>query len=93
MKKIQGTPKVVISAIHNETGGVLGAKSSRSQLNDMVRFCMNPIASCVFGIDPTFNLGKFFVTVTTFSYSHVINKCTMKSPTFFGPIFVHTEQN
>ena len=105
MKKIQGTPKVVISAVHNEAGGVLGAKSSielprnrrqvynqrsaawkkldnkiapifelvqqckvdllpggrkfircvsfdtspscvlatESQLNDMVRFCMNPV--------------------------------------------------
>lgn len=45
------------------------------------------------GIDPTFNLGKFYVTVTTFTYSHVINKTTSKSPTFFGPIFIHTEKN
>ena len=67
--------------------------ATEGQLNDVVRFCTNPGSSCVFGIDPTFNLGKFYVTVTTFTYSHVVNKCTMKSPTFFGPMFVHTEQN
>ena len=36
------------------------------------------------GIDPMFNLGKFYVTVTTFTYSHVINKSTSKSPTFLA---------
>ena len=45
------------------------------------------------GIDPTFNLGKFYVTVTTLTYSHVINKSTSKSPTSFGPMLVHTEKN
>lgn len=33
------------------------------------------------------------MTVTTFTYSHVVNKTTSKSPTFFGPMFVHTEKN
>ena len=63
------------------------------QLQNLVRFCTNPGAACVMGIDPTFNLGKFYVTVTTFSYSHVVNKSTSNSPTFFGPLFVHTEKN
>ena len=63
------------------------------QLQNLVRFCTNPGAACVMGIDPTFNLGKFYVTVTTFTYSHVINKTTSISPTFFGPMFVHTEKN
>lgn len=63
------------------------------QLQNIVRFCTNPGASCVLGIDPTFNLGKFYVTVTTFTYTHVVNKSTSKSPTFFGPMFVHTEKN
>ena len=52
------------------------------QLQNIVRFCTNPGAACVLGIDPTFNLGKFYVTVTTFTYSHVVNKSTSKSPTF-----------
>ena len=33
------------------------------------------------------------MTVTTFSYSHVVNKSTSNSPTFFGPLFVHTKKN
>ena len=47
----------------------------------------------MFGIDPTFNLGKFYVTLTTFTYTHVVNKSTSLSPTFLGPVFVHTEKN
>ena len=148
MKETQGKPKVVVSTIHGEVGGVLGANSASElprnrrqvynqqasarksdkvdpiielvqqckadlmpggrrfvrsvnfdtspscvlatdlQLNDVVRFCTTPGELCVFGIDPTFNLGKFYVTVTTFAYTHVVNKSTGKSPTFLGPIFV-----
>lgn len=32
------------------------------------------------------------MTVTTYVYSHVINKVTHNSPTFLGPILVHTEK-
>ena len=46
------------------------------QLKNVVRFCTNPRASSVFGIDPTFNLGKFYVTLTTFTYTQVTNKST-----------------
>lgn len=63
------------------------------QLKNVVRFCTNPRASSVFGIDPTFNLGKFYVTLTTFTYTQVTNKATNVSPTFFGPMFVHTEKS
>ena len=62
------------------------------QLKNLVRFCTSPGNSCVLGIDPTFNLGKFYVTVTTFTYSHVVNKNTDRSPNFFGPVFVATEK-
>ena len=64
-----------------------------SQLQNLVRFCTNSGASCVLGIDPTFNLGKFYVTVITFTYTHVVNKSTRISPTFIGPMFVHTEKS
>ena len=47
----------------------------------------------VLGIDPTFNMGKFYVSMTTFTYTHVIRKATNISPTMFGPIFVHTEKS
>ena len=48
--------------------------------------------ACVLGIDPTFNLGRFYVTVTTYTYLHVESKMSHSSPTFFGPMFVHMEK-
>ena len=62
------------------------------QLSDLQRFCTHPGNFCVLGIDPTFNLGKFYVTITTYTYMHLENKRTHISPTFFGPIFEHTEK-
>ena len=63
-----------------------------SQLSNLHRFYTVPGELCVLGIDPTFNLGKFYVTVTTYTYLHVENKISHTSPTFFGPMFVHTEK-
>lgn len=62
---------------------VLGLES---HLYDVVRFCTNEYAFCVLGVDATFDLGKFYVTITTYVYEHVLNKT---SPT---PIYVHTEK-
>ena len=44
------------------------------------------------GVDATFHLGKFYVTITTYVYEHVVNKTTGVSPTFIGLIYVHTEK-
>ena len=63
------------------------------QLSDLARFCTNPGAFCVLGIDPTFNLGKFYVTITTYTYLHIVNKVTNIAPAFVGPVFVHTEKS
>ena len=79
----------VYQAVNFDTGPSC-ALAMDLQLQNLVRFCTNPGAICVMKIDPTFNLGKFYVTMTTFTYSHVMNKSTSKSPTFFGPMFVHT---
>ena len=62
------------------------------QLQNVVRFCTNPRASSAFGIDLTFNLGKLYVTLTTFINTQVVNKDTNLSPTFLGSVLVHTEK-
>ena len=36
------------------------------QLAEMEAFCTSPYHRCILGIDPTFNLGPFNVTVTTY---------------------------
>ena len=45
--------------------GLCCVLGSESQLNDVVRFCTNDYAICVLGVDATFDLGKFYVTITT----------------------------
>ena len=62
------------------------------QLSNLHRFCTVYGESCVLGIDPTFNLGKFYITVTKYTYIQLENKISHSSPTFFGPMFVHTEK-
>ena len=40
-------------------------------LQDLERFCVDPCNHTVFCVDPTFNLGSFHVTVTTYRTSNV----------------------
>ena len=55
-------------------------------LYDIERFCTRDQCT-VLSIDPTFNLGAFDVTVTT--YRHLLKNSVGKHPVFVGPIFVH----
>ena len=59
------------------------------QLTDLVRFCTCESEFGVVTIDPTFSLGQFDVTVTT--YRHLLLECRRsgKSPAFIGPCMVH----
>uniref|UniRef100_A0A1X7SXK8 MULE transposase domain-containing protein n=1 Tax=Amphimedon queenslandica TaxID=400682 RepID=A0A1X7SXK8_AMPQE len=59
------------------------------QLNDIVRFCVDPFNFCVFGIDPTFNLGDFSVTPLVYSHLLLQDRKTKHSPILFGPMLVH----
>ena len=59
------------------------------QLADIVRFCTNPNNFGIPGADPTFNLGKFNVTVTTYTNLLVVDRKTRKHPVMIGPLFMH----
>jgi len=63
------------------------------QMTDIVRFCTNPVSFSVLGIDPTFNLGKFFVTITTYKHPMLVLKESKQHPVFVGPSFIHMEQS
>ena len=58
------------------------------QLQDLATFCTEPSAFSVFGADPTFNLGRFNVTVTSFRHLKVVNRETGGHPTLVGPILL-----
>lgn len=59
------------------------------QLNDLERFCCKESNFGVLTVDPTFSLGDFDVTVTT--YRHLLLRCrrTGTYPAFIGPIMIH----
>lgn len=59
------------------------------QLDDLERFCTDPSTFSVLTVDPTFNLGEFDVTPTT--YRHLLLESTRSGspPVFIGPTMVH----
>ena len=62
------------------------------QLTDVDAFCTNPDHHCVFGIDPTFDLGHFNLTVTTYKQLQLV-KTNREPPTFVGSLFLHYHKN
>ena len=64
-------------------------------LNDLVRFCTSPEKFSILGVDPTFNLGEFDVTVTT--YRHLLLQSHAnpggQPPVMLGPIFIHVKKD
>jgi len=44
-------------------------------------------------VDPTFNLGEFYVTPVVFLHKAFVSKRTGKSPVFLGPILIHQRIN
>lgn len=57
-----------------------------SQLADMERFLLCDEG---FGIDPTYNLGQFYVTPTTYPHLMLQDITTRKHPSLLGPVLVH----
>ena len=61
-------------------------------LNDLSRFCTNDSKFSVLGVDPTFSLGDFDVTVTAYKHLMVSSCMDSKPPTMIGPMFVHVKK-
>ena len=59
------------------------------QLRDIVRFCTNSSKFSVLGADPTFNLGKFHLTVTTYRNLMLVDRKTGRPPMMLGPMLLH----
>ncbi|MES9879681.1 MAG: hypothetical protein ABW185_02225 [Sedimenticola sp.] len=58
------------------------------QLLDVKRFCTNPKYFCVLGVDATFNIGDYYLTLTTFRNLMLSTKKGI-SPVFLGPALIH----
>lgn len=63
------------------------------QLDDTVKFCClaNRPNNIILGIDPTFNLGDFYVTFTTYRHAALVKE-DGSYPIFAGPCLVHTRR-
>lgn len=62
-------------------------------LNNLVRFCTNPMLPSVVSFDPTFSLGAFDVTVTTYKHPLLVfrnpQEHSSPHPNLLGPILIH----
>ena len=65
---------------------------NKSQLDDLQQFCATSEKASVLGIDVTFNLGKFYVTVCAFQNFRVINEHG-KHPVMIGPTLIHSSKD
>ena len=65
--------------------------ATQQQLFDLERFCCSNIDFRIFGVDPTFKLGNFSVTLVV--YQHLIVKMKSgKSPWLLGPVLIHYKE-
>jgi hypothetical protein len=58
------------------------------QLDDLATFCTDPEEMSVFGADPTFNLGRFNVTVTSYRNLKVVDRVHGHHPAMIGPLLL-----
>ena len=66
--------------------------ATKSQLEDLVKFCCNPEEFSVFSVDVTYDIGEFFVTTTTYKHLMLVDRKSGSSPTLPGPFMIHTNE-
>ena len=61
------------------------------QMLDLKRFCFSSSVAqnSVLGVDKTFNLTNFHVTITSFKNLSLYRQSTQDHPIFIGPMFIH----
>lgn len=58
------------------------------QLEEIEQFCTNPQDFTIFCADPTFNLGNFNLTVTTYRHLKVVTRRDDHYPIMIGPLLI-----
>ena len=67
--------------------------ATEQQLLDLERFCCNTSSFSVLTVDPTFSLGDFDVTPTTYRHLLLRSSRTGKLTVMLGPIMIHYRKN
>lgn len=77
----------------NFDDGIVSVVGTDEQFHDISRFCGRHVEEkSVLGVDPTFNLGDFYVTPTVYENKLIVNKKTGKHPIFMGPALIHVDR-
>ena len=76
VRRVMGAPDYMIVIADDRT------------LDNLVRFCTNTEAPQILSVDPTFSLGQFDVTVTTYKHP-MLTASTSDHPSMLGPILIH----
>lgn len=63
--------------------------ATEQQLFDLQRFCCNQRRFSILTVDPTFSLGDFDVTPTTYRHLLLHSKRTKQPPVLLGPTMIH----
>ena len=58
------------------------------QLKEIEKFCTNAQKFSIFSSDPTFNLGKFNLTVTTYRHLQLVTRREEHHPIMIGPLLI-----
>ena len=66
--------------------------ASNRQLKEIEKYCTNAKNFSILGIDTTFNIGAFYVTVTTYRNPMLVSK-NGNEPVMIGPILIHQKKN
>lgn len=66
--------------------------ASKAQLENIVTFCCQRSSFSILGVDATFELGDFYVTLTTYRNLFLRSQRTNKMPVLLGPAFIHVER-
>lgn len=77
IRKVQSAPEPIV---------ILG---TNEQLDDLVSFCTNSEHFGITSIDPTFDLGPFSVTTTTYEHLLLIGHHGGMHPVMIGPMMIH----
>lgn len=67
--------------------------ATEQQLLDLERFCCDSTDFCILTVDPTFSLGDYDVTPTTYRHLMLSSKRTCKPPVMLGPTMIHYRKN
>jgi len=77
-----------IRSIQTHPNPLFVVLASNTQLQNLKSYCTSELVSSVLTIDPTFNIGKFSVTPTTYHDLLLVSKRREEHPICIGPILI-----